>query len=119
MTKYIALIFIFSIIQMGCGGMSGHPESSQAKYVKSEVKKPPLYLNESTPTGEEVTVTLSALVSETGDAKKVSIHKSSGYPHFDEAAIKAVQNWHFEPATKNGKNVEAWVLIPVKYQYKP
>jgi len=41
--------------------------------------------------------------------------KKSDHKLFAEAAVKAVKNSKFQPATKNGKPVAASIDIPVKF----
>jgi len=37
-------------------------------------------------------------------------------PDFDEAAIAAVKQWKFKPASKYGNPVDAWADIEVTFQ---
>ncbi|MBI1890974.1 MAG: energy transducer TonB [Burkholderiales bacterium] len=53
--------------------------------------------------GEEGTVELRFVVNEQGDAEKIEIKKSSGYPRLDEAARRAILATKFKPYTENGK----------------
>jgi len=36
-------------------------------------------------------------------------------PDVDRAVIEAVQNWRFEPATRDGKPVEATIMVQVDF----
>lgn len=65
--------------------------------------------------GEEGTVVLRVLVKADGSAGQVEIRKSSGYPMLDDAAREAVQEWRFNPATREGKPVSEWYLVPVTF----
>ena len=67
--------------------------------------------------GEEGTVMLKVLVTESGRAGEVSVAKSSGFPKLDEAAIKEVQrNWRFVPGKEDGKAVAMWHTFAVTFR---
>lgn len=51
-----------------------------------------------------------------GRAVAVKIHRSSGSAMLDEAAVKAVWRWEFEPAVEDGKQVKSRTLIPVEFE---
>ena len=48
---------------------------------------------------------LNFTVSEVGDVVDLSVADSSGSDDFDDAALKAVQNWRFESANEQNSNV--------------
>jgi TonB family protein len=58
-------------------------------------------------------VVVRALVGLDGRVRRAEIEHSSIM--FDEAALAAVRQWTFRPARSNGKEVLAWVRIPVKF----
>jgi protein TonB len=67
--------------------------------------------------GEEGTVTLSALVLESGKIGDIKIVKSSGFEKLDEAAVKDVQrNWRFVPGKEDGKPVSMWHTFQVTFR---
>ena len=66
----------------------------------------------------EGTVFLEVLVSTTGRAKSLKVSTSSGHQILDQAALKAVQRWVFEPGTVDGKPSEMWVRVPVRFELK-
>ncbi len=61
------------------------------------------------------TVQLRVRVSAAGLPIEVLMAKSSGYARLDESAFAAVQKWKFQPATRSGNPVEAWVLVPIEF----
>jgi protein TonB len=65
--------------------------------------------------GEQGTVVLRVLVKADGNAGAVDLRTSSGFPMLDEAARDAVQGWRFIPATRDGKPVPEWYLVPVTF----
>ncbi|MCK5194035.1 MAG: TonB family protein [Desulfobulbaceae bacterium] len=34
----------------------------------------------------------------------------------DKAALKAIRRWHFTPGRQNGKIMEMWVKVPVRFK---
>jgi protein TonB len=68
--------------------------------------------------GVEGLVVLSVLVDEQGRLEDVQVIKSLGNTGCDEAAVKAVRQWVFAPATRQGKPVAARVTLPVLFNLK-
>jgi len=66
--------------------------------------------------GIEGRVKVRVLVGENGRAQEVALGESSGDASLDEAAMEAVRKWRFEPATRNGMPVRAWVIAPVSFK---
>jgi periplasmic protein TonB len=64
------------------------------------------------------TVVLDVLVDARGKAQDVRIAESSGYSILDRAAMEAVENWRFKPGRKNGRPVDTWVKLPVRFELK-
>jgi protein TonB len=75
----------------------------------------PSYPYASRRNGEQGRSELEVLVSTEGLARTVRLHKSSGFPALDEAAIEAVRRWRFVPARRGGEVIEDWVLVPVAF----
>ena len=66
--------------------------------------------------GAEGVVVLRVLVRDDGSVAKVVVAKSSGFVMLDEAAAKTVRaGWRFIPARLNGKPVESWVDVPIRF----
>lgn len=65
--------------------------------------------------GEQGTVLLRVFVTIAGEAKRVDLKTTSGYPRLDRAALESVQNWKFVPAKREDKAVDAWVLVPIRF----
>ncbi len=53
-----------------------------------------------------------------GTAVEILLHRPSGYPLLDRAALAAVRGWHFLPAMRDGRAVPAWVEIPVRFHLR-
>jgi serine/threonine-protein kinase len=61
-------------------------------------------------------VIINALISENGDVIQTVIIKGIKGPYgLNEAAEKAVQQWKFKPALKDGVRVKVWKLIPIRF----
>lgn len=67
---------------------------------------------------QEGVVLLHVMVSEDGSQQSVKIVKPSGYDLLDEAALKAVQKWRFEPTQRNGQAIKSWIEIPVEFKIR-
>jgi protein TonB len=66
--------------------------------------------------GVEGRVKIRVLVGEDGRPQEVTVDTTSGDSSLDEAAMKAVWRWRFEPAARNGAPVRAWVKVPVEFK---
>ena len=89
------------------GGVSAAevPASFDAKNCKAEYPKASL-MNE-----EQGTVSMSFLVSASGDVKESKLEKSSGFKNLDKAAIKSLSACKFKPGTKDGAPAETWTKV--------
>jgi len=58
--------------------------------------------------GEQGAVVLRVMISPDGRAGEIQLVKGSGYARLDRAAMEAVREWRFIPASKGGRPVAAW-----------
>lgn len=65
--------------------------------------------------GMQGRVLLTVMVNEEGKVTNLFVKQSCGYHLLDEAALKAVRQWRFRPATRLGKSVSASVEIPIRF----
>jgi len=65
--------------------------------------------------GHEGTVVLNLIVGTDGVARNITVFRSLS-PAFDAAAVEAVKNWKFYPATKNGKPVPVKAAVQVAFR---
>ncbi len=86
---------------------------SAAPYYRTN--PPPEYPIPSRRRGEEGVVFLTVVVQTSGLPASVSLHRSSGFPLLDRAALDAVRGWSFEPARVGGVPVSSTVVIPVRF----
>lgn len=62
------------------------------------------------------TVLLQVLVDENGHPLDVTVARSSGHRELDEAArLQVLKRWSFQPATRNGRAVQALGLVPIEF----
>jgi len=77
---------------------------------------PPHYPRGSVERDEEGVVLVRAFVDPAGTTQRVVVFRSSGFPLLDEAALKAVRGWRFEPMVRDGRATAAWVQVPVRFR---
>ncbi len=114
--------------QSGESGTMGGAEPSGA--VKAgdlvplnQVDKPPVLIKKVDPRypasakalGIEGQVTVSALISETGDIADVVILQGLA-GGFNEATTEAVKQWKYDPAVKDGQKVKVWKPITILFK---
>jgi protein TonB len=79
---------------------------------------PPQYPEQARRRKQEGTVLIGVLVNEQGKTQDVRVVQSSGHNVLDEAALTAIKAWDFLPANKQGKNITAWVHIPLDFNLR-
>lgn len=95
---------------------SSPPLVTQARFRSPPA--PPAYPRRAIDLGQEGEVIVRALVGSDGESREIRIFRSSGVPLLDEAAVRAVKRWAFEAAQINGRAIEAWVEVPVRFQLR-
>ena len=60
-------------------------------------------------------VVLSLLIGADGAVKRVKVIEAEPPGVFEEAAIRSVSTWTFEPATYRDRPVEVWATLPVEF----
>ncbi|GAB4336000.1 MAG: hypothetical protein Kow0099_08700 [Candidatus Abyssubacteria bacterium] len=78
----------------------------------------PVYPRAARRRGEEGTVVLLVTVLANGRVAEIAIESSSGHAALDEAALKAVGRWRFEPAMRRGRPVTTRARIPVEFSLR-
>jgi TonB family protein len=61
-------------------------------------------------------VWLRVWVDKNGRPREIELAKGSGYRLFDEAALRAVQHWHFVPAKNEQQSLASWVEFAVRFE---
>lgn len=77
--------------------------------------RPPDYPSLARKRGWQGRVVLAVEVDSEGAAKEVRVENGSGHDLLDEAALRAVRGWRFEPANRDGQPVAMQVLVPVSF----
>lgn len=76
---------------------------------------PPRYPSISQRLKEQGEVLLRVKVDAKGEPLEIRLQQSSGFSRLDKAAQKAVNQWRFVPAKREGKAVMAWVVVPIEF----
>jgi protein TonB len=76
---------------------------------------PPIYPETARRAGWEGRVTVRVEVSADGSPISVALEKSSGYGVLDQAALRAVKSWRFQPRTIGGVTMAGTVDVPVNF----
>jgi protein TonB len=62
-------------------------------------------------------VILQAVVDKEGNVNEVTV-LSSNNPMFNDAAIEAVKQWKYKPATQNGRPVSVFYTVRVDFRLR-
>lgn len=94
------------------------PEAPSASPVQPDLAPPryPAYAAEHNLGGK---VVLIVDVAADGSVSNATIERSEPKGIFDEAALAAVRNWRFKPATEHGKPVASQVRVPIEFKMDP
>jgi protein TonB len=92
------------------------PEPPTIEKVELVSMKPPVYPPRCLRMGLEGIVKVRVLVGENGVPQEVSVARSSGESLLDEAALEAVRQWVFRPATRNGVPARAYAVVPIEFK---
>lgn len=76
----------------------------------------PEYPAPATRRGWQGEVLLKALVDDLGEVTRVEVESSSGHDILDQAALKTVRRWKFDPAHDGEKNISQEVFLPVRFE---
>lgn len=76
----------------------------------------PEYPRQSRRRGESGEVLVRAVVGPDGTPRQVEVARSSSHRALDQAAVRAVSRWRFEPATRQGRPVSQVVQVPVLFR---
>ncbi len=75
---------------------------------------PPEFPSDMQRQGISGVVAVRVVIDEKGAVEECSVSKSS-HAEFEQAAVTAVKNWKFKPASKGGVAVKVSVVIPIKF----
>jgi protein TonB len=66
--------------------------------------------------GMQGRVLLKVHVLASGKPDNVTVEKSTGFKILDDAAIKAVLQWSFDPAKRGQTPIDGWVTVPLNFK---
>lgn len=78
--------------------------------------EPPVYPAAARQRKQEGTAIIEVELSASGNAERISLVRSSGFPLLDRAALQAVKRWQFLPKQIDGVGMAHQVRIPVRFQ---
>jgi TonB family protein len=110
-------------VRIGDGAASSQPGTkAQVPQLEAGVTPPraistpdPIYPKAAKKEGRQGDVRLWCVIGTDGSVRDARVEKSLS-PDFDESAINAVQQWTFEPATKDGQPVEVKISVEVTFK---
>ncbi len=79
---------------------------------------PPIYPEAARRKRQEGLVLVRAQVDAQGKTRAVIVAQSSGFTLLDQAALDAVMQWNFLPATQNDKTIMAWIEVPIDFKLR-
>ena len=98
----------------GCGGEG---EIEQPRPLLGQVPiEYPLHMWDQDMEGETL---LRVRVGDTGTVDSVEVLEPSGHTAFDSAAVAGARDLRFTPARRDGKRIEVWARVPVKFSKRP
>jgi TonB family protein len=80
---------------------------------------PPQYPSISRRLEEEGTVEISFRIGEDATKTRVALHRSSGHPRLDDAALAAFANWRYLPASVADYQISMDAIIAVNFNLRP
>jgi len=93
------------------------PASQNLSY---NARAQPHYPKNAVKNHEQGTVILMVLVGKDGTPRKIEVDPATkAAPDLIQAASDAAMLWHFNPEMKNGKPVEGYARVPVKFSLTP
>lgn len=94
-------------------------QTTDADYKAAYLNNPkPPYPSFAFQNRQEGTVILRVHVLPTGEVDEVQLARTSGYDSLDDSALNTVKKWKFVPAKQNGKIVDQWVKVPIRFGLK-
>lgn len=98
------------------GGITAAPFEPPRPVAGMASDRAPVYPEVARLRGEQGRTVLRVSVGADGLPDSVSVAISSGYPVLDSAALSAVRDWRFVPATRGNTAVPAVAEVPVRFR---
>jgi TonB family protein len=103
--------------------MAGTVWASEPIAIEGDVQRPqpvyttdPVYPEDARKARLEGQVVIKTVIDEQGKVQEPAVEKSSGHPNLDQAALDAVSNWKFKPATLEGKPVAVHYRMTINFK---
>lgn len=78
----------------------------------------PVYPSVSKRLREAGTVLLRVSLDAAGEVRDVNVQTTSAYQRLDQAAMEAVRQWRFIPASRGQQPVASTVLVPIEFKHQ-
>ena len=101
--------------ETGAGSLAEAPATLRQAVPLAGDSRPPEYPALARKRGWEGKVLLVVVVGCDGAVQTVRVQSGSSHDLLDEAALRAVREWRFQPGTRNGEPVAMQVLVPVNF----
>lgn len=113
-----AIPFLDSSSSNGCPQGQTMLENECVNVPKLLKQKPPEYPEVARIAKLQATVELMAILQPDGTVGEVRVTKPSGAPKagFEDAAIKAVKKWRYEPVVSHGKPIAVQFKVSVEFK---
>ncbi|WP_424813396.1 energy transducer TonB [Roseococcus sp. YIM B11640] len=95
---------------------SGPPVLTLARFRRPP--SPPEYPLAARERGISGVALIRALVGADGETREVRLHRSSGHAILDNSALAAVRRWAFAPSARDGRAIEAWIEVPIRFELR-
>lgn len=103
------------LVTLGGCGVDGEIEPPKPLYGEVPIEYP-LHMWDQDMEGETL---LRVRVEDTGGVDSVEVARSSGYAAFDSAAVEGARRLRFSPARQDGKRIQVWAEVPVRFSKRP
>jgi TonB family protein len=107
--------FWAGLVALGACGVDGEIEQPTPLFGDVPIEYP-LQMWDQDMEGETL---LRVRVGDTGGVDSVEIVESSGYLSFDSAAVAGARRLRFTPARQDGKRIQVWAQVPVRFSKRP
>lgn len=103
------------LVSLGGCGVDGEIEQPTPLFGEVPIEYP-LHMWDQDTEGETL---LRVRVDDTGGVDSVEVVRTSGYQSFDSAAVAGARRLRFTPARQDGKRIEVWAQVPVRFSKRP
>jgi len=117
LSKLLPLLCLIAIHNISLGADTDKPDSGaqDSKAISVIKNPPPIYPLALKQKGISGRVVIEATVDVDGKISKAKVIESSDAV-FSQAALKAIRQWAFRPATKNGQPIATKVQVPFAFK---